>query len=97
MHSYLIINASLIPSQIKSTSQTYAHSLFPLDYSFVLINGFDSNRNLVYPAVLDEWSRGDNELKEHLISTANEISKSDYELMRDDINSAWYVDVYGDG
>jgi len=98
-HTFLSLDMSLIPQSTKDNVPTFWLGLFSNDNSRMLIDGRNSNGDLVHPqAVLSawlQWCENPTEVQEVLIATAIEYTSEQIKAEQQDVNSIWYIEPEG--
>jgi hypothetical protein len=95
-HTFLSLDMNLIPQSTKDGQPDFWKQLFSNDNSRVLLDGYNSSRDLVHPnAVLMAWLAGEGDPEatlELILSDAVEYTREEYWIRGADISSIWYVE-----
>jgi hypothetical protein len=86
----------LIPQTTKDNVPTFHQGLFSNDNSRMLIDGRNDNGEMVHPqATLSawlQWSPNPQEIQNALLAEAPEYTAAEFNALKSDVNSIWYVE-----
>tara|TARA_R100000541_G_scaffold21420_1_gene31339 strand:+ start:199 stop:501 length:303 start_codon:yes stop_codon:yes gene_type:complete len=96
MHSFLALDMNTIPQATKDNVPTFWLGKFSNDKSRMLIDGYDSKRDLVHSQhVLDswlQWEQNPQETQDLILSNAIEYTYEQVMSLTSDKSSIWYVE-----
>lgn len=99
MHTFLSLDMNLIPQSTKDNVPTFWRGRFSNDKSRMLIDGYNSKRQLVHPQqVLSAWLQWEDnpeEAQKNIIDNAQEFTRDQFISMTEDKNSIWYTEEVG--
>ena len=88
---------NLIPQSTKDNVPTFYSALFSNDNSRMLIDGRNGKGELVHPmAVLlawTQWSANPSEAIQAILDDAIEYTADEFNALRSNVNSIWYVEL----
>ena len=94
-HTFLSLDMSLIPEATRDNVPTFWKGLFSNDGKRMMIDGRDKKGDLVHPdnTLLKwlQWEADPIKTKNMIIDSSIEYTAKEYESLRNDINSIWYV------
>ena len=95
-HSFLSLDMNLIPQSTKDNVPTFYSALFSNDNSRMLIDGRNSKGELVHPMTVllawTQWSANPSEAVQAILDDAIEYTADEFNALRSDVNSIWYVE-----
>lgn len=95
-HTFISINMDLIPQSTKDNVPTFYKGLFSNDNSRMLIDGRNEKGALVHPMPTllkwTQWSDNPEQVVNALIAESIEYTMEEFMLLKNNINSIWYVD-----
>ena len=95
-HSFLSLDMNLIPQSTKDNVPTFYSALFSNDNSRMLIDGRNGNGELVHPMTVllawTQWSANPSEAVQAILDDAIEYTADEFNALRSDVNSIWYVE-----
>ena len=95
-HSFLSLDMNLIPQSTKDNVPTFYSALFSNDNSRMLIDGRNGNGELVHPMTVllawTQWSANPSEVVQAILDDAIEYTAAEFNALRSDVNSIWYVE-----
>ena len=95
-HSFLSLDMNLIPQTTKDNVPTFYSALFSNDNSRMLIDGRNGNGELVHPMTVllawTQWSANPSEVVQAILDDAIEYTAAEFNALRSDVNSIWYVE-----
>ena len=95
-HSFLSLDMNLIPQSTKDNVPTFYSALFSNDDSRMLIDGRNGNGELVHPMTVllawTQWSANPSEAVQAILDDAIEYTTGEFNALRSDVNSIWYVE-----
>ena len=95
-HSFLSLDMNLIPQSTKDNVPTFYSALFSNDNSRMLIDGRNGNGELVHPMTVllawTQWSANPSEAVQAILDDAIEYTTGEFNALRSDVNSIWYVE-----
>ena len=87
---------NLIPQSTKDNVPTFYSALFSNDNSRMLIDGRNGNGELVHPMTVllawTQWSENPSEAVQAILDDAIEYTADEFNALRSDVNSIWYVE-----
>ena len=87
---------NLIPQSTKDNVPTFYSALFSNDNSRMLIDGRNGNGELVHPMTVllawTQWSASPSEAVQAILDDAIEYTAAEFNALRSDVNSIWYVE-----
>ena len=98
-HTFLSLDMNLIPQATKDNVPTFYSGLFSNDNSRMLIDGRNDKGELVHPmAVLLKWTQWDADPEvtiQALLDDAIEYTAEEFNTLKNDVDSIWYVELEG--
>jgi len=98
-HTFLSLDMDLIPQSTKDNVPTFYSALFSNDNLRVLIDGRNDKGQLVHPmGVLlswTQWSENPSEVVQLLLDDAIEYTVEEFNTLKNDVDSIWYVEQEG--
>ena len=95
-HSFLSLDMNLIPQSTKDNVPTFYSALFSNDNSRMLIDGRNGKGELVHPMTVllawTQWSANPSEAVQAILDDAIEYTAGEFNALRSDVNSIWYVE-----
>jgi hypothetical protein len=95
-HSFLSLDMNLIPQSTKDNVPTFYSALFSNDNSRMLIDGRNGKGELVHPMTVllawTQWSANPSEAVQAILDDAIEYTTDEFNALRSDVNSIWYVE-----
>ena len=95
-HTFLSLDMNLIPQSTKDNVPTFYSALFSNDNSRMLIDGRNGNGELVHPMTVllawTQWSANPSEAVQAILDDAIEYTADEFNALRSDVNSIWYVE-----
>ena len=95
-HSFLSLDMNLIPQSTKDNVPTFYSALFSNDDSRMLIDGRNGNGELVHPMTVllawTQWSANPSEAVQAILDDAIEYTIDEFNALRSNVNSIWYVE-----
>ena len=95
-HSFLSLDMNLIPQSTKDNVPTFYSALFSNDNSRMLIDGRNGKGELVHPMTVllawTQWSVNPGEAVQILLDDAIEYTADEFNALRSNVNSIWYVE-----
>ena len=95
-HSFLSLDMNLIPQSTKDNVPTFYSALFSNDNSRMLIDGRNGKGELVHPMTVllawTQWSANPSEAVQAILEDAIEYTTDEFNALRGDVNSIWYVE-----
>ena len=100
-HTFLSLDMNLIPQETKDNIPTFWGGLFSNDNSRMLIDGYNEHGVLVHPKeTLDawlQWEENPQETLDLILSTSLEYTGEEYQELKSNPNSIWFINVAGEG
>ena len=95
-HTFLSLDMELIPQETKDNVPTFYSALFSNDNSRMLIDGRNGNGELVHPMTVllawTQWSANPSEAVQAILDDAIEYTAAEFNALRSNIDSIWYVE-----
>jgi len=95
-HSFLSLDMNLIPQSTKDNVPTFYSALFSNDNSRMLIDGRNGKGELVHPMTVllawTQWSANPSEVVQAILDDAIEYTAYEFNALRSNVNSIWYVE-----
>jgi len=98
-HTFLSLDMNLIPQATKDNVPTFYSALFSNDNTRMLVDGRNDKGELVHPmSVLLKWTQWDSDPEgtiQALLDDAIEYTAAEFNALKNDVDSIWYVESEG--